>query len=43
MNASQLERNRLRIHLSLEVLLDKVHWVKAIFELGICVLLEMDP
>lgn len=21
----------------------KVHWVKAIFELGICVLLEMDP
>lgn len=31
--ASLLQRNHLRIHLSLEFLLDKAHWVKAIDEL----------
>lgn len=41
--ASQLEKNRLRSHLSLEVLFGKARWVKAITELGICVLPEMDP
>ena len=41
--ASQLEKIRLRGHLSLEVLFGKARWVKAISELGICVLPEMDP
>ena len=43
LTANQLEKIRLRSHLSLEVLFDKARWIKAISELGICVLPEMDP